>query len=152
MKRGVGAFAAGLVAALLALPAAWAGSSSPAGLWKNIDDASGKPKALIRITEKNGVLEGRIEKLFLSPQEDPAPKCVHCTGARKDQPVIGMVMMSGLKKDGDEYTGGEILDPANGKVYRSKLKLKEGGAKLEVRGYIGVPMLGRSQTWVREAP
>lgn len=140
-----------LLAVLLAHCPAWAAATSPVGLWRNIDDATGKPKALIRISEKNGALEGRIEKLFLAPQEDPQPKCTRCSGARKDQPVIGMVMMSGLKKDGAEYTGGEILDPANGKVYRSKLKLAEGGRQLEVRGYIGVPMLGRSQTWVREA-
>lgn len=142
---------AGLLAALLVHCAAWAAAPSPVGLWKNIDDATGKPKALIRISEKNGALEGRIEKLFLAPQEDPQPRCTRCTDARKDQPIIGMVMMSGLKKDGAGYTGGEILDPANGKVYRSKLKLAEGRRKLEVRGYIGVPMLGRSQTWVREA-
>jgi uncharacterized protein (DUF2147 family) len=64
--------------------------------------------------------------------------------------MVGMVIVSGLKKDGNEYTGGEILDPAKGKVYRSKAKLLDGGKKLEVRGYVGAPMFGRSQTWVRE--
>jgi uncharacterized protein (DUF2147 family) len=61
-----------------------------------------------------------------------------------------MVFMNGLKKDGSEYTGGEILDPDNGKVYRSKMELTDAGKKLKVRGYIGVPMLGRSQVWVRQ--
>jgi len=123
---------------------------SPVGLWKNIDDESGKPKALIRITEANGVLEGKIEKLFHDASQDQNPVCDKCSDARKNQPILGMTMLSGLKKDGDEYNGGEILDPNNGKVYRSKLKVADGGKKLEVRGYIGVPMLGRSQTWVRE--
>jgi uncharacterized protein (DUF2147 family) len=123
---------------------------SPVGLWKNIDDESGKPKALIRITEANGVLEGKIEKLFRDASQDQNPVCDKCSDARKNQPIIGMTMLNGLKKDGDEYNGGEILDPNNGKVYRSKLKVADGGKKLEVRGYIGVPMLGRSQTWVRE--
>ena len=141
----------GLLAAALASFAACAAEATPVGLWKNIDDATGKPKALIRISENHGALEGRIEKLFLAPQDDPQPRCTKCTGTRKDQPIIGMVMMSGLKKQGAEYTGGEILDPANGKVYRSKLRLAAGGRQLEVRGYIGVPMLGRSQTWIREA-
>lgn len=139
-----------LTAAALALSPAWAQEPSPVGLWKNIDDTTGKPKALIRVSENGGVLEGRIEKLFRPADQDQNPKCDKCTDARKDQPIIGMVIMSGLKKDGDEYTGGEILDPNNGKVYKSKLNLTDGGKKLNVRGYIGVPMLGRSQVWVRQ--
>jgi len=145
--------AAGLaiaMAAALGSAPAFADDASPVGLWKNIDDVSGKPKALIRITEVNGSLQGQIEKLFRAPNEDQNPKCEKCEGARHDQPVIGLVIMTGLKKDGDEYNGGEILDPDNGKVYRSKIHLTDGGKKLSVRGYIGVPMLGRSQTWVRE--
>ncbi|HEY1044173.1 MAG TPA: DUF2147 domain-containing protein [Telluria sp.] len=139
---------AGLLA-LLALPPALADNSSPVGLWQSIDDISGKPRALIRISEHKGVLEGRIEKLYRAPGQDQDPVCDSCEGARHNQPVIGMVFMSGLKKDGDEYNGGEILDPDNGKVYRSKLALRDGGRQLSVRGYIGVPLLGRSQTWVR---
>lgn len=141
--------AALIAASLLAAPA-MADDSSPVGLWKNIDDVSGKPKALIRITETNGVLQGRIEKLFRAADEEQNPKCEKCKDARKDQPIVGMVFMSGLKKDGHEYNGGEILDPDNGKVYKSKLKVADGGKKLEVRGYIGVPLLGRSQTWLRQ--
>ncbi len=137
-------------AAFLAAAPAFSQDSSPAGLWKNIDDVSGKPKALIRITEENGVVQGRIEKLFRAADQDQNPVCDKCTDARKNQPVIGMVFMTGLKKDGKEYTGGEILDPDNGKVYKSKMKLADGGKKLEVRGYIGVPLLGRSQTWLRQ--
>jgi uncharacterized protein (DUF2147 family) len=136
------------IAAMAALPAF--AQDTPVGLWKNIDDVSGKPKALIRITETNGVLEGKIEKLFRGAEEEQNPVCDKCSDARKNQPIIGMTMLTGLKKDGAEYTGGEILDPNNGKVYRSKLKVADGGKKLEVRGYIGMPLLGRSQTWVRE--
>jgi uncharacterized protein (DUF2147 family) len=138
------------LAALLSVPAAWAADASPVGLWKNIDDVSGKPKALIRISENKGELEGRIEQLFRPAGEEQNPKCVKCEGVLKDQPIVGMVFMSGLKKSGDEYNGGEILDPDNGKVYKSKIKLIDGGKKLNVRGYIGVPMFGRSQVWVRE--
>ena len=140
---------ASLIAALLASPFALA-QESPAGLWKNVDDASGKPTALIRITENGGELQGKIEKLFRPAQEDQNPKCVQCQDARKDQPILGMSILSGLKKDGDHYDGGEILDPKNGKVYKAKLTLREGGRKLDVRGYIGMPMLGRSQTWSRQ--
>jgi uncharacterized protein (DUF2147 family) len=145
------AFAIALaLAAVFSVPAARADDTSPVGLWKNIDDVSGKPKALIRISDNKGELEGRIEKLFRPADQDQNPKCERCEGVNKDQPVIGMLFMSGLKKSGDEYTGGQILDPDNGKVYKSKLTLVEGGKKVNVRGYIGVPMLGRSQVWVRQ--
>lgn len=141
-----------LTALTLALcaSAAWADDGSAAGLWKNIDDATGKPRALVRITEANGVLQGRIEKVFPGPNDSPNPTCGKCSGANKDAPVIGLLILNGLKKDGDEYGGGEILDPDSGKVYSSKLRLTDGGRKLAVRGYIGVPMLGRTQTWLRQ--
>ena len=139
-----------IITAALSIAPAFAADDSPVGLWKNIDDATGKPKALIRITESNGALQGKIEQLFRAPGEDQNPKCDKCEGARKDQPIVGMEILSGLKKDGDEYAGGEILDPNNGKVYKSKLHLTDAGKKLSVRGYIGMPMLGRSQVWVRQ--
>jgi uncharacterized protein (DUF2147 family) len=134
----------------LAAPLAMAQDSSPVGLWKTIDDTSGKPSALIRITEQKGELQGKIEKLFRAPEEDQNPVCVQCTDARKDQPIVGMTIVSGLKKTGDEYTGGEILDPKNGKIYKSKLTVRDGGKKVEVRGFVGVPMFGRSQVWLRQ--
>lgn len=125
-------------------------TNSPVGLWKNIDDVTGKSKALIRITENNGVLTGKIERLFREPNEDQHPTCVKCEGANKDQPVLGMIILVGLKKDGDEYNGGTILDPDNGQQYKSKLKLEDNAKKLNVRGYIGIPWIGRSQIWLRE--
>ncbi|MEB0031081.1 DUF2147 domain-containing protein [Undibacterium sp. RTI2.1] len=129
---------------------ALAQESTPVGLWKSIDDQSGKPKALIRIVESGGELQGKIEKLFLEPSADANPKCDKCEGVNKDQAVIGMTILSGLKKDGDDYTGGRILDPANGKLYRSKLTVTDNNKKLNVRGYIGTPWFGRSQVWLRE--
>jgi uncharacterized protein (DUF2147 family) len=141
---------AAAIATLLALPCAWADDASPVGLWKNIDDVSGKPKALIRISDNKGELEGKIEKLFRPVGEDQNPKCDKCEGVNKDQPVLGMVFMSGLKKSGADYAGGQILDPDNGKVYQAKATLVEGGKKLNVRGFIGIPMLGRSQVWLRQ--
>jgi uncharacterized protein (DUF2147 family) len=94
-------------------------------------------------------LQGKIEKVFPTSSEDRNPKCEKCEGALKNAPVIGLPILSGLKKEGAEYTGGRILDPDNGKVYSSKIQLTNGGKKLNVRGYIGVSMLGRSQTWER---
>lgn len=136
------------VAAALISSVAWADNASPVGLWRNVDDVSGKPRALVRITEANGTLQGKVEKVFLAPNE--SGKCEKCEGALKNVPVIGLVILSGLKKDGAEYTGGQILDPDNGKTYSSKLSLTDGGKKLNVRGYIGVSMLGRSQIWQRQ--
>ena len=135
--------------ALTAL-AARAGDASPAGLWKNVGDVSGKPRALIRITELNGTPRGEIEQVLPGPTEDPNPKCDKCEGTNNNAPVMGLVILSGLTKNGDEYVGGQILDPDNDKVYRTKVRLIDDGKKLSVRGYIGVPMLGRSQTWLRQ--
>jgi uncharacterized protein (DUF2147 family) len=129
---------------------AWAQNTSPVGLWKTIDDQSGKPKSLIRITERNGEFQGTIEKLFREPGEDPNPKCDKCEDARKDQPILGMTILTGMKPDGGSYDGGRILDPGNGKIYKSKMTLADDGRKLDVRGYIGMPLFGRTQTWLRE--
>lgn len=109
------------------------------GLWKNVDDVSGQPRALIRITEVNGVLRGRIEKVFPGPAEDHNLQCDQCEGANKGAPVIGLTILSGLQKDGDQYTGGEILDPDNGKVYRSKVHLLEGAGSSVCAGTSAFP-------------
>lgn len=142
-------FAAVLAAACFVAGLAWA-QASPVGLWRTVDEETGKPKALVRISEDNGVYNGRIEKLFRTPDQEQNPVCDKCEGARKDQPIIGMTILTGMKKDdGREYSGGRILDPANGKVYKSMMTLSEGGKQLDVRGYIGMPVLGRTQTWQR---
>ena len=123
--------------------------SSPVGKWMTIDDKSGKPGGLIRIEQVAGQYQGWIEKIFPDPDEDPNPKCVYCEGERKNKPVVGLNFMWGLTKQGDEYRGGEILDPRSGKIYRARMKLADGGKKLDVRGFIGFSVLGRSQVWNR---
>jgi uncharacterized protein (DUF2147 family) len=139
-----------LIAAVLAAPVAWAQNNSPVGLWKTIDDSTGKPKSLVRITENNGVVSGKIEKLIREPSEDQNPVCDKCDGELKGKPVLGMTILNGLQKDGDSYSGGTVLDPHNGKTYKAKITLKDDGKKLEMRGYIGAPLFGRTQTWIRE--
>ena len=137
---------------ILLLPAFRLGAAepSPVGLWKTVDDNSGQPRGLVRIREVNGQFEGKIEKGFPKPGENEPPKCDKCDGPRRNQPVIGMTILWGLTRQGNEYQGGEILDPENGKIYRAKMKLIDGGKKLEVRGFIGVSLFGRSQIWLRE--
>ncbi len=125
---------------------------TPIGLWQQIDDNTGKVLTLVRIVEQNGELRGTIEKLFVEPGEDPAPRCTKCGGARRAQPIAGMIFLTGLKRDSDtslSWSGGEILDPDSGSVYRSKATLSEDGTSLHVRGYIGIALLGRTQTWKR---
>lgn len=137
------------IAALLAGSASFA-QNSPVGLWRTISDETGKQKSLVRITESNGVYSGKVEKLFREPGEDPNPVCDKCEGELKGKPALGMTILTGIKQDGNAYSGGKIVDPNNGKVYSSKLTLIDGGKKLEMRGYIGTPMLGRTQVWLRE--
>ena len=122
---------------------------SPVGLWKTIDDDTKKEKSLVRITESNGVYSGKIEK-FLDPATKADAVCDKCTDERKDQPILGMTILRNLKQSADDktvYEGGDIVDPNNGKVYRSRLKPIEDGRKLEMRGYIG-PFY-RTQVWLR---
>ncbi len=133
---------------------AWAQTDAgPAGLWKTIDDKTSQPRSLVRVVEVNGELQGKIEKVFLREGEKEGDVCDKCTDDRKGKPVVGLPIMKGYKKDesdANKWAGGEILDPNNGKVYRSYVTVQEGGKKLAVRGYIGAPLLGRTQTWVRE--
>ncbi len=130
--------------------ATYANEASPVGLWRTIDDKTGKEKSLVRITEVNGELRGTIEKLIRDPNEDQNPMCDKCSGERKGKPVLGMTILSGLKRDGKEWSGGEILDPNNGKTYKCKMSVDDAGKKLNVRGFIGVALLGRTQVWLRE--
>jgi uncharacterized protein (DUF2147 family) len=141
------AFGAMLAGLLAQTPLALAQATSPVGLWKSIDEETKQPKALIRIAEQGGVLVGKIEKI-LTDKADAV--CDLCPDDRKGKPVQGMTILTGLKKDGEEWTGGEVLDPNNGKIYKAKAKLVDGGRKLDVRGFIGVALLGRTQTWLRE--
>ncbi|NTV11099.1 MAG: DUF2147 domain-containing protein [Zoogloea sp.] len=118
------------------------------GLWMVIDDRNGTPRALVRIAEHEGEYRGTVEK-GLRADDRRHPVCERCEGPRRGQPLLGMTILTGLKKDGGEYRGGEILDPENGRVYRCRMTLLDQGERLEVRGFIGVPALGRSQTWQR---
>jgi uncharacterized protein (DUF2147 family) len=117
------------------------------GTWKTFDDETNQPAALVQIIEKNGVFSGAITKLL----DTSGPStCEKCTDSRKGKPILGMEILSGLKKTGESYSGGQILDPDDGEIYKAEMKLKDQGAKLDLRAYIGIPLLGRTQTWIRE--
>ena len=139
------------LALALASGLAAAQAASPAGLWKTVDDNTKREKSLVRIVESGGVYTGKVEKV-IDPDSPKDATCKDCTDDRKDKPVVGMTIISNMKasaSDKNLFEGGDILDPNNGKVYSAKLTLVDGGRKLDVRGYIGMPMLGRTQTWQR---
>ncbi|AKJ07096.1 Hypothetical protein AA314_08722 [Archangium gephyra] len=128
---------------------ALAQAPSALGRWTTIDDETKKPKSIVTIYEEGGKLYGKIEKLFREPTEEQNPLCDKCEGTLKNQPILGMVILRDLKKDGNEWSGGTILDPANGKTYKVKLAIEDGGKKLKVRGFIGIALIGRTQYWMR---
>lgn len=134
--------------ALVASIGAACAQVTPVGVWRNIDDKTKQPKAEITITESAGVLSGKITKR-LAADAKPDDKCDECKDARKGQPIVGLEIIRGAKKDAeaDKWTGGKILDPENGKEYTLTMTPEDGGKKLAVRGSIGP--FGRTQTWVR---
>lgn len=115
------------------------------GKWKTIDDETGEAKSIVEITEKNGKYYGKILEILTDKKD---AKCDKCPGADKGKPIKGLTIIKGLKKDGSSYTGGTITDPGSGKEYKCAIKLN-GTNKLDVRGYVGIQALGRTQTWVR---
>lgn len=121
-------------------------SQSIFGKWKTIDDETGKEKGIVEIYEHKGKVHGKIIEIF-EPSKKHL-KCEKCVGDDHHKPILGLNIIRGMKKNGDVYEGGKILDPKNGKSYHCKIT-PEGKDKLIVRGYIGIPFFGRSQTWVR---
>lgn len=134
---------------------AWPGAQTspgpdPVGHWKTVDDKTGKVNSVVVIWEDNGTLYGRIEKLVNPDPEDSYPRCTRCDGDLKDKPLAGLRILWGLRKNGNQWTGGEILDPDDGRIYRCLLSLEGDGEKLKVRGFIGLSLFGRTQVWLRD--
>lgn len=122
---------------------------SPIGLWKTVDDKTGMPRAMVRIYVQDGKYFGRIEQSFKPGAETRV--CSVCTDERKNRPIIGLLIIRNVTLRGGEYGGGDILDPDTGSVYRCKFHLEKDGTVLVVRGFIGISLLGRSQTWQRQS-
>lgn len=132
-------------AALLVVPRIARAAPDPlsvVGRWKTVDDNSGKVRSVVQLAIRNDTLVGNIRKLM----EDPDAVCKECEGSNKDKPVVGMKIVWGLKLDDDEWEGGKVLDPENGKIYRCKIWL-ESANELRIRGYLG-PFF-RTQSWFR---
>nr|WP_297308152.1 DUF2147 domain-containing protein [uncultured Flavobacterium sp.] len=119
-------------------------AQSVTGKWKTVDE-NGQPKSIVEITESNGTYYGKVIEILTA---NKTAVCSKCSGENKNKPINGLTIIKGIKKDGNEYSGGKILDPQSGKEYKCVLKLN-GSDKLDVRGYVGIQALGRTQTWIR---
>jgi uncharacterized protein (DUF2147 family) len=126
-----------------------AAEPSAVGLWEQVDESSGKAESWFKIIERNGVYEGAIVKIFFKPGEDENWACSKCEGAERNAPVLGLTLIKGMQRNGSSYENGTIMDPRDGSVYRALMKLSPDGQKLEVRGYLGISLFGRSQVWKR---
>lgn len=121
-------------------------AQSVVGKWKTFDDETGDAKSIVEVTEKDGKIYGKVVEILNAAKKDA--KCEKCPDTDKGKPVLGLVIIKGLKKDGKEYSDGKILDPVSGKLYKCTVSL-DGADKLKVRGYVGISAFGRTQTWTR---
>ena len=143
MRRSV---ALAVLALATLLPGLGAAAEAPLGRWNTVDEKTGKTRSEVELYEQGGKLFGRITSIPEPLDNEGKPKvCIKCTGADKDKPIIGLVIIKDLARDGDRYKGGTLMDPEDGKVYRGEVWAE--GDVLKVRGYLG-PFY-RTQTWPR---